>query len=118
MSTTLVVEMTAEEALRLQRAQLRDGETLEGTLLRLAGIRGESAPGPRAPDDAILRIKHVREHTSCGLKEAKDAVEATGWDEAAAIRLVSACGRAAHGTLARRWTEEDVLDALRPGRAK
>jgi hypothetical protein len=42
------VEMTVREFHMLQRAQYRDGETLEDTLMRLAGLREKPWRGLRS----------------------------------------------------------------------
>jgi len=59
-----VVEMTVREYYELQRAQRRDGESLEDTLLRLAGLRAtprRQSP-PVANDDRawMSEAAHVR----------------------------------------------------------
>ena len=60
----------------------------------------------------IFRIKTVREHTLCGLKEAKEAVEACQEDTAAAIALLTLVGIDNIGRAKRPWTAEELTRVL------
>lgn len=105
------LDLSEEEIARLRRAQRRDDETLDQTLLRLSGLRAEAPSPGRPPGDAILRIKRIREESLCGLKEAKDALEACGYDADAAVRLLRAVGVDHVGRRGRDWTADDVSAA-------
>lgn len=108
----LVLDLTAAEEQVLRRAQLRNGETPEETLLRLAGLVPRRAALSAAPPDVIYIIKDVRLATSCGLKEAKEAVEACAYDREAAIELLRTVG-VVRSCVARPWTADDVEAVLR-----
>lgn len=57
------IELNDEQTLALQRAQYRNGESLEHTLLRLAGLAPEPQRGAPVKDsmaDEILRAEDER----------------------------------------------------------